>query len=79
MKSLSNHLHSVHQVEIFVDDKDFLWNYSKNALALGYIVKNFQDACKHDDGDRVICLYKFLLIYFKMMGILNILIIFRIC
>ena len=68
IKSLTNHLHSVHQGEKIIVYEDYLQNYSKNALALCYIVKNFQDARKHGDGDRVIRLYKFLLIYFKIDG-----------
>ena len=68
IKSLTNHLHSVHQGEKIIEDEDCLQNYSKNALALCYIVKNFQDARKHGDVDRVICLYKFLLIHFKIDG-----------
>ena len=54
MKSLTNHLHSVHQGEKITDDQDYFQNYSKNALALCFIVKIFQDARKHGDGDRVI-------------------------
>ena len=66
VKSLTNHLHSVHQGEKITDDQDYLQNYSKNAQALCYIVENFQDARKYGDGDRVIRLYKFLLIHFEI-------------
>ena len=68
IKSLTNHLHSLHQGEKIIYYEDYLQNYSKNALALCYIVKNFQGARKHDDGDKVTRLYKFLLIYFKIDG-----------
>ena len=43
-------------------------NYTKNALALCYIARNFQDVRKLGDGDRIIRLYEFLLIYFKIDG-----------
>lgn len=49
-------------------DSDYLLNYSKNALALCYIIKDFTDAHKHGDGMRILRLYKFLLIYFKIDG-----------
>ena len=41
-------------------------NYSKNALALSFIVKYFIDARKHGDGKRILKLDKFLLLYFKV-------------
>lgn len=43
-------------------------NYSKNALFLCYLIKNFIDARKHGDGARLLRIYKFLLIYFKIDG-----------
>lgn len=51
MKSLINHLRSVHQGENITHDEDYFQNYSKNALALNYIVKNLQNTHRYGDGD----------------------------
>ena len=45
---------------------DAILNYSRNSLTLTYLVKNFTDARKHGDGERIIRLYKYLLLYFKI-------------
>ena len=45
---------------------DYILNYSQNALILGYLVKSFVDARKYGDGDRIIRLYKYLMLYFKL-------------
>ena len=68
MKTIRKHIHTSHKSGECYGDEDFLQNYSKNALALCFIVKNFQDARKHGDGNRIIRLYKFLLLYFKIDG-----------
>ena len=47
-------------------DEDGVYNYSCNALGLGLLAKNFVDARKHGDGERIIRLYKFLLLYFRL-------------
>jgi len=47
---------------------DGVLNYSKNALALCLLAKNFLDARRHGDGERVTRLYKFMLLYYKVDG-----------
>ena len=42
--------------------------YSRSALALGLFVLNFNDARKYGDGERVIRLYKFLYLLFRVDG-----------
>ena len=68
IKSLRKHIQSVHKNSKNTNQEDCLQNYTKNAPALCHIARNFQDARKHGDGDRIIRLYKFLLIYFKIDG-----------
>ena len=68
IKSLRKYIQSVHKNSRNTNQEDCLQNYTKNALALCYIAKNVQDARKHGGGDRIIRLYKFLLIYFKIDG-----------
>ncbi|XP_066933596.1 uncharacterized protein [Clytia hemisphaerica] len=41
-------------------------NYTKNVLALGYMVKSFMDARKCEDGERIIRLHKYLILYFTL-------------
>ena len=50
------------------DSRDGVRNYCSNALALCYLAKNFLDARKRGDGERVCRLYKHLLLYFKLDG-----------
>jgi len=47
---------------------DAIENYSRNALSLCYLAKDFVDARKRGDGERVCRLYKFLLLFFKIDG-----------
>ena len=47
------------------DGSDHIFNYSKNALFLGYLAKNFTDARKYADGERIIRLHKWLVLCFK--------------
>ena len=68
IKSLRKHIKGVHKNSENTNQEDCLQNYAKNALALHSIARNFQDAGKHGDGGRIIRLYKFLLIYFKIDG-----------
>ena len=67
MKSLVDHHkktgHSEH-----TDSSDGVRNYCSNALTLCYLAKNFLDARKRGDGERVCRLYKHLLLYFKLDG-----------
>ena len=46
--------------------EDRLKNYSCTALSLGILAKNFTAARKLGDGKRIIRLYKFLLLFFKL-------------
>ena len=46
--------------------EDHVFNYSRNALCLCYLIKDFIDARKHGDGQRIIRLHKFMLLYFKL-------------
>ena len=51
-----------------VDKQDHIYNYSCNALALGLLSLDFVDARKHGDGARVLRLYSFMLLFFKIAG-----------
>ena len=65
--NLKNHRKTKHKNEKFIsEEQDHLYNYSRNALVLTYIVKNFIDARKHGDGERLIRIYKYFLLYFKI-------------
>ena len=44
---------------------DVIFNYSRTALSLCLLAWDFDDACKMADGDRVIRLYKYMLLFFK--------------
>ena len=47
------------------EEDDKIFNYSRTALSLCLLAWDFNDACKMADGDRVIRLYKYLLLFFK--------------
>ena len=49
-------------------EEDGVYNYSCAALSFFMLILNFQDAIRRGDGERVIRLYKFLLLYFKASG-----------
>ena len=70
MKELCEHLKEKHRDKPKIicrkSTQDFIFNYSVNSLALCCLVKNFIDASKHGDGSRIIRLYKYLLLYFKL-------------
>ena len=66
INSLRKHNQSVHKNSSNTNKEDCLQNCTENILALCYTARNFQDARKHGDSDRIISLYKFLLIYFKI-------------
>ena len=46
-------------------NEDCVRNYSINALALSMIAKDFEDARKHGDGQRIVRLLKFMMLFFK--------------
>ena len=45
--------------------KDAVFNYSRTALSMGMLAYDFTDARQMGDGDRIIRLYKFMLVHFK--------------
>ena len=47
---------------------DFKLHYTKNALSLCFLAKNLIDARKRADGERLLRLYKYCLIYFNLDG-----------
>ncbi|XP_070548874.1 uncharacterized protein [Ptychodera flava] len=48
--------------------QDGVFNYACTSLSLGLFARNFQDAVKEGDGDRVIRMYKFLMLHYKSDG-----------
>ena len=67
-KSLQNHIKDNHKEPRLKEEttEDAVCNYSKSALSLSFIVKDFIDARKHGDDKRILKLYKFLLLYLKV-------------
>jgi uncharacterized C2H2 Zn-finger protein len=49
-------------------DSDHVLNYSKTVLLLGLLHRNFQDAVKEGDGERVARMWKHLMLYFRARG-----------
>ena len=43
-------------------------NYSSKLLSMGLLAWNFEDAIREGDGDRIIRMWKFLLLFFKQAG-----------
>jgi len=72
MRSLVKHIQTKHNSPVTNmsagNDQDSIMNYSRNALTLTFIAKNFLDAKKRGDGERIYRLYKYLLVYFKVDG-----------
>lgn len=54
--------------ETEVEAEDCIFNYSRNALALGLLCLDFVNARKSGDGERVLTLYKFMMLIFKLTG-----------
>ena len=48
--------------------KNFVFNYSTKALGLCFLAKNFLDAQKRGDGERICRLYKYFMLLFKLVG-----------
>ena len=48
--------------------EDGVFNYSCNALALGLLAMCFTDARRHGDGERIMLLYPFMMLIFKLAG-----------
>eukprot|EP00794_Sanderia_malayensis_P016436 gene16436-18071_t len=53
------------------NEGDYVHMYSRSALLLGLFACNFTDARKHGDGKRILRLYKFFFLMFKMVGKTN--------
>ena len=49
-------------------EEDHIFNYSRNALALGLLCMDFVDARKHGDGERILKLYSCMMLFFKLAG-----------
>ena len=54
--------------ETEVEAEDCIFNYSRNALALGLLCLDFVNARKSGDGERILTLYKFMMLFFKLTG-----------
>ncbi|XP_077864340.1 LOW QUALITY PROTEIN: uncharacterized protein LOC144349697 [Saccoglossus kowalevskii] len=50
------------------ENQDGIFNYACVSISMGLLVRNFQDAIKEGDGERVIRLYKFLMLHYKADG-----------
>ena len=57
-----------HMKEKCLSQADHLLNYSKNALFLCCLAKDLIDARKRGNGERILRLYKYCLLYFKLDG-----------
>ena len=63
------HFNSPNKVDADQDSQsDHKFNYVTNSLALCYLAKNFIDARKRGDGERICRLYKYFLLLFKLVG-----------
>ena len=73
MKSLKKHMTEKNHSYKAFDKKDtrnidHKLNYTKNTLSLCYLARNFLDARKRGDGERITRLYKYMTLYFKLVG-----------
>ncbi len=73
-KQKKNHEFKIHGLDPIVRESeseaetDDMYNYQVSFLEYGMIVKNFSDAVKEGDGERIIQNWKFLLPYLKANG-----------
>ena len=77
-KRCNNHVISAHELTIPSErversppnpnDGDGVFNYSHNILKTGLLLRDFQDAVREGDGNRLECLWKFLMLLFKVAG-----------
>ena len=51
--------------------EDYVFNYYSKFLKMGLLKRNFQDAVSEMDGERLLRLWKFKLLYFKEAGRTN--------
>ena len=70
-RGLRNHMQKKHSTEppksADTAQEDSIFNYSCSALSLCLLFRNFEDARQLADGERLIRLYKFLMLYFKLV------------
>ncbi len=45
------------------EDGDHIFNYSRNALTLALLCMDFADATKYADGERIMRLYTFMMLF----------------
>ena len=50
---------------------DGIYEYAKDTLTLGLLLKEYIDTIRESDGDRIICVWKFLLTLFRSTGRTN--------
>lgn len=55
-----------HTIQSSTGHEDSIFNYSCAALSMCLLWKDFEDARQHGDGARIIRLYKFFMLYFKL-------------
>ena len=60
--------HNTEKLKKEEQNEDHLFNYSKTVLLLGLMHRNFQDAVKEGDGERVTRMWKHLMLYFRACG-----------
>eukprot|EP00112_Aurelia_sp_Birch-Aquarium-sp1_P020421 Seg5264.1 transcript_id=Seg5264.1/GoldUCD/mRNA.D3Y31 product="hypothetical protein" protein_id=Seg5264.1/GoldUCD/D3Y31 len=56
------------QLPVDNSDKDFILAYSRSALLLGLMACNFNEARKYGDGGRLLNIYKYLFLLFRLEG-----------
>ena len=50
---------------------DGIYEYARDTLTLGLLLKEYSDTIRESDGDRIICVWKFLLPLFRSPGHTN--------
>ena len=51
-----------------VSTNDGVFNYARHVLSMGLLARDFMDAWKEGDGDRIMRIWKFFLLHFKQTG-----------
>lgn len=66
----SERLHDSNQDVSVSEDKprDDRYNYATLRLSMGMLLRNFDDAVKHGDGERIISCWKFAMLIYKAYG-----------
>ena len=66
---LKAHVKSKHPTQVdTVSKKATIAQYCKTALGMFMLAMDFADARKHGDGERIVRLYKFLILHFRAVG-----------